>query len=57
MFSESNLQHRKVNGRTIRVNDDHMYRIVIDVWILEDLRGYLCTREVVLPCNITEIRD
>ena len=57
MFLESNLQHRKINERIIRVNDDHMHHIVIDVWILEDLRGYLCTREVVLSCNIAEICD
>jgi hypothetical protein len=31
--------------------------IVIDVWVLEDLGGYLCTREVVLSRNITYVCD
>jgi hypothetical protein len=53
MFSKSNLQHRRINGWSISGNGGHMYRIVVDVWVLEDLRRYLCTREVVLPRNIT----
>ena len=53
MFSKGDLQHRMINGWVVRRNGSHMYRIVIDAWVLEDLRGYFCTREVVLPCNIT----
>ena len=53
MFPESNLQHREFNGWIVRENGGHMYRIVVDVWVLEYLRGYLCTREVMLSCNIT----
>ena len=37
MFSESNLQRREINGLFIRSGGGHVYRIVFDVWVFENL--------------------
>lgn len=39
------VDHREECRRT--------HHIVVDIWILEDLRGYLCTGKMVLACGVT----